>query len=59
MPIDLADAVVTVESAYDPHAVGLIDEIGLMQVRPAVARQFGFTGTMQDLFEPRPMFASA
>jgi len=52
VPIDLADAVVTVESAYDPHAVGLIDEIGLMQVRPAVARQFGFTGTMQDLFEP-------
>jgi len=52
VPIDLADAVVTVESAYDPHAVGLVDEIGLMQVRPAIARQFGFTGTMQDLFEP-------
>lgn len=52
VPIDLADAVVTVESAYDPHAVGLVDEIGLMQVRPTVARQFGFTGTMQDLFEP-------
>lgn len=52
VPIDLADAVATVESAYDPHAVGLIDEIGLMQVRPTIARQLGFSGTIQDLFEP-------
>lgn len=52
VPIDLADAVATVESAYDPHAVGLIDEIGLMQVRPTIARQLGFAGTIQDLFDP-------
>jgi soluble lytic murein transglycosylase-like protein len=52
VPVDLADAVAMVESAYDPHAVGLVDEIGLMQVRPAIARQFGFEGTIQDLFEP-------
>ena len=52
VPIDLADAVATVESAYDPHAVGLIDEIGLMQVRPTIARQLGFSGTIQDLFDP-------
>ena len=52
VPIDLADAVATVESAYDPHAVGLIDEVGLMQVRPTIARQLGFAGTIQDLFEP-------
>ncbi|MBL8568570.1 MAG: transglycosylase SLT domain-containing protein [Phreatobacter sp.] len=52
VPVDLADAVATVESAYDPHAVGLVDEIGLMQVRPAIARQLGFEGTIQDLFEP-------
>ncbi len=52
VPIDLADAVAMVESAYDPHAVGLIDEIGLMQVRPTIARQLGFAGTIQDLFEP-------
>lgn len=52
VPIDLADAVVMVESAYDPHAVGLVDDIGLMQVRPAIARQLGFDGTIQDLFEP-------
>ncbi len=52
VPIDLADAVVMVESAYDPHAVGLVDDIGLMQVRPSIARQLGFDGTIQDLFEP-------
>jgi hypothetical protein len=52
VPVDLADAVATVESAYDPHAVGLVDEIGLMQVRPGIARQLGFAGTIQDLFEP-------
>jgi soluble lytic murein transglycosylase-like protein len=52
VPVDLADAVATVESAYDPHAVGLVDEVGLMQVRPAIARQLGFEGTIQDLFEP-------
>lgn len=52
VPIDLADVVATVESAYDPHAVGLADEIGLMQVRPAEARQLGFQGSIQDLFEP-------
>jgi len=52
VPIDLADAVATVESAYDPHAVGLIDEIGIMQVRPTIARQLGFAGTIQDLFAP-------
>ncbi len=52
VPIDLADAVVMVESAYDPHAVGLVDDIGLMQVRPAIARQLGFDGTIQDLFDP-------
>ncbi|WP_215905787.1 lytic transglycosylase domain-containing protein [Phreatobacter cathodiphilus] len=52
VPIDLADAVVMVESAYDPHAVGLVDDVGLMQVRPSIARQLGFNGTIQDLFEP-------
>jgi soluble lytic murein transglycosylase-like protein len=52
VPVDLADAVAMVESAYDPHAVGLVDEVGLMQVRPAIARHFGFEGTIQDLFEP-------
>jgi soluble lytic murein transglycosylase-like protein len=52
VPIDLADAVVSIESAYDPHAVGGADEIGMMQVRPGTARQLGFSGTAQELFVP-------
>lgn len=52
VPIDLADAVAMIESAYDPQAVGNSDEIGIMQVRASIARDAGFTGTTQDLFEP-------
>lgn len=52
VPIDLADAVAMIESAYDPQAVGTSDEIGIMQVRATIAREAGFTGTPQELFEP-------
>jgi soluble lytic murein transglycosylase-like protein len=52
VPIDLADAVATIESAYNPQAVGNADEIGLMQLRPSIAKQVGFEGSVQDLFEP-------
>ncbi|MGL4288390.1 MAG: lytic transglycosylase domain-containing protein [Phreatobacter sp.] len=52
VPIDLADAVATIESAYDPQAVGSADEIGVMQVRSTIAREQGFEGTVQELFEP-------
>lgn len=53
VPIDLADAIITIESAYDPHAVGMADEIGLMQIRQSTARELGFAGTPQDLFDPQ------
>jgi soluble lytic murein transglycosylase-like protein len=53
VPIDLADAIITIESGYDPHAVGMADEIGLMQIRLSTARDLGFTGTAQDLFDPQ------
>lgn len=52
VPIDLADAVATIESAYNPQAVGNADEIGVMQLRPSIAKQVGFEGSVQDLFEP-------
>lgn len=52
VPIDLVDAVMSIESGYDPHAVGPADEIGLMQVRPGTARQLGFEGDVQALFDP-------
>jgi hypothetical protein len=52
MPPELAHAVVTVESAYRPDAVGDVGEVGLMQVRPSTARMLGFAGTDRELFAP-------
>ncbi|WP_439573673.1 lytic transglycosylase domain-containing protein [Phreatobacter sp.] len=52
VPIDLADTIIAIESAYDPHAVGMADEIGLMQIRLSTARELGFEGGPQLLFEP-------
>ena len=34
LPADIADAVVRVESNYDPMVIGGVGEIGLMQIRP-------------------------
>ena len=38
---DLVHAVVRAESAYDPNAVSHAGAVGLMQLMPATARQFG------------------
>ena len=38
LPISLVDAVITMESGYNPSARGRHGEIGLMQVKPATAR---------------------
>jgi len=48
----LADAVVTVESRYDPEAEGDAGEIGLMQIKPETARLLGFRGPDSALFHP-------
>ncbi|WP_246529738.1 lytic transglycosylase domain-containing protein, partial [Microvirga zambiensis] len=53
VPPALVDAVVRIESRYDPTAVGSIGEIGLMQVRPKTAALLGFQGTAAELAEPR------
>lgn len=52
LPLDIADAVMAVESAYDPNAVGTVGEIGLMQVRPETAKLLGFNGQIEDLAKP-------
>ncbi|UFN47639.1 transglycosylase SLT domain-containing protein [Roseomonas sp. OT10] len=52
LPAAIADAVATVESAYDPRAVGDDGEVGLMQVMPATATMLGFRGPREALFEP-------
>lgn len=52
LPPALADAVVFVESRYDPNAIGKVGEVGLMQVRPPTAAMLGFTGGASGLLDP-------
>lgn len=52
LPPELAEAVATVESGFDPRAVGGVGEIGLMQVLPSTARMLGFAEPLPKLFEP-------
>ncbi len=52
VPVELAHAVVRIESNFDPNALGRAGEVGLMQIKPATARMMGYTGTKQGLFDP-------
>ena len=53
VPPALVDAVVRIESRYDPAAVGSVGEIGLMQVRPTTTELLGFHGTSAELAQPQ------
>jgi soluble lytic murein transglycosylase-like protein len=52
VPVQLAKAVVRIESNFKPNARGRAGEIGLMQIKPATARGIGFTGNAQALYDP-------
>lgn len=52
LPADIAEAVVFVESGYNPAVIGSVAEIGLMQVRPETAAMLGFRGSDAELAEP-------
>ncbi len=52
LPADIAEAIMHVESNYNPQAHGAAGEIGLMQVMPPTARLLGFTGTLEQLADP-------
>src|SRR5215203_4896599 len=52
LPADVADAVVQVESNYDPAVIGGVGEIGLMQIRPGTAAMLGFRGSTEELAKP-------
>lgn len=52
LPVDIAEAVVFVESRYDSTVVGRVGEIGLMQVKPETAAMLGFKGSVEDLAKP-------
>ena len=52
VPPAFVDAVMAVESRYNPASVGLDGEVGLMQVMLPTARMLGFTGTPAELAVP-------
>jgi soluble lytic murein transglycosylase-like protein len=52
LPADIADAVVHIESNYDPSVIGGVGEIGLMQIRPGTAAMLGFRGSTGELAKP-------
>ncbi len=53
LPWEIADAVMSVESGYNPGAIGTSGEIGLMQILPSTARLQGFAGSDLDLAVPQ------
>jgi soluble lytic murein transglycosylase-like protein len=52
LPPAIADAVMRVESNYNPRARGKDGEYGIMQVMPPTARMLGFSGPIETLAEP-------
>lgn len=52
VPVELAHAVVKVESNFNPRARGSAGEIGLMQIKPATARMMGYSGSSKGLYDP-------
>jgi soluble lytic murein transglycosylase-like protein len=52
LPPALVDAIMAVESRYNPASIGLDGEIGLMQVMPPTARMLGFSGSLAELAAP-------
>ena len=49
---EIAEAVMAVESGFNPAAVGGAGEIGLMQILPSTARMLGFAGSLAELAVP-------
>jgi soluble lytic murein transglycosylase-like protein len=52
LPPEVAEAVMAVESGYDPAARGAAGEVGLMQIMPGTARMLGFFGSDAELAAP-------
>jgi soluble lytic murein transglycosylase-like protein len=52
VPVNLAKAVVRIESGYRPNIRGKAGEIGLMQVKLSTARGMGYKGSAKGLYNP-------
>ncbi len=53
VPPELAEAVVTIESRWNPRARSGAGAIGLMQIKYATARGMGYGGSAAGLYEPK------
>lgn len=51
VPLQLAHAVVDLESGYNARATGR-GTVGLMQIKPATARGIGYRGSAAGLYDP-------
>ncbi len=51
VPYSLANAIITIESRYNPH-VSNAGALGLMQIKAQTARGMGFQGAPGSLFDP-------
>lgn len=52
VPNDLAHAIISLESNYDPTVTGKLGEIGLGQIRCKTAKTEGFKGKCTELYDP-------
>jgi len=52
VPLELAHAVITVESNYKVYSLGKAGEVGLMQIKPTTAKMMGYEGSTTGLFDP-------
>jgi soluble lytic murein transglycosylase-like protein len=52
VPVNLAHAVIRIESNYRPGIRGSAGEIGLMQVKLQTARGLGYRGSAKGLYNP-------
>lgn len=50
--VELATAVIQIESNFNPKTRGSAGEIGLMQIKPATARLMGYSGRTKGLYDP-------
>ncbi len=57
IPFAIVDAVMRVESGYNPQARGDVGEVGLMQILPSTANLMGFKGSLSALAEPQTNIA--
>lgn len=53
VPVELAHAIVRVESNYRPNVIGKGPTFGLMQIKYPTARGMGFPGKPKDLLDPQ------